>query len=513
VIRVPRQAPRLLCTRHRWWIAILAAYLYVFPYFPRIHSANELPRVFLVRAIVDEQTFAIDSQMRLWNETRLGDVSPYRDHIYSNKAPGSSLLAVPFYAAVRWTLGEPSLATSVWLCRVFAGIVPALLFLWLLWGFLARFAPEPDVRRLLIIAYAFGSMAMTFSLLFFSHQLSAVCIASAWILALDVLDRRRGMRVMLAVGLLAGAAPLVDYQAAFGGVPVAAHVMWRLVRWPRREVARAIALAVAGAAVPIALLFAYHAACFGSPLRTGYDASETYAAYHQQGFLGLTRPHLDALWGSFVSVGNGLFTLAPWWLLAIPGTWLLWRRGDRAFALVAAGQGVLFAVFVASLTFWRGGWSIGPRYITVMLPFLLPAVGATLTELRARPLALGAMAGGIVTAVVVYSGSVMTFPYWPDSLRDPLYEVTFRLVGDGVVAPSVASACGISGPVAMLPFVALVAGLTGWTIARAAGWRGLALAVAVGAALAGSLGLVPHGDAHADRAYVETLYPAATRQP
>jgi hypothetical protein len=140
-------------------------------------------------------------------------------------------------------------------------------------------------------------------------------------------------------------------------------------------------------------------------------------------------------------------------------------------------------------------------------------VGATLTELRTRPLALGALAGGIVAAVVVYSASAMTLPYWPDSLRDPLYEVTFRLLGDGVVAPSVASACGISGPIGMLPFVALVAGLTGWTIVRAAGWRGAALAVVVGAALAGSLGLVPHGDAHADRAYVETLYPAATRQP
>jgi hypothetical protein len=513
VIRVPRQALRLFCTRHGWWIAIVAAYLYVFPYFPGIHSTNELPRVFLVRAIADDHTFAIEGQMRRWNETRLADVSRYQNHLYSNKAPGSSLLALPFYAAVRWTLGEPSLTTSVWLCRVFAGIVPALLFLWLLWGFLARFVPDLEARRLLIVAYAFGSMAMTFALLFFSHQLSAVCIGSAWILALDVLDRRRGMRVMIVVGLLAGAAPLVDYQAAFAGVPVATHVIWRLARWPWREATRAVALAVAGCAVPIAILLAYHAACFGSPLRTGYDVSETFAAYHQQGFLGLTRPHLDALWGSLLSANNGLFTLAPWWLLAIPGTWLLWRRGERAFALVAAGQVVLLVLFVASLTFWRGGWSIGPRYITVMLPFLLPAVGATLMGLRTRPLALGAVAGGIVAAVVVYSASAMTFPYWHDGFRDPLYEETFRFLGDGVVAPTLASACGISGPLSVIPFVMLVAGTTGWALLRAAGGRGLAIATIVGVVLVGGLGLVPHGGAPADQLYLRLKALVATQQP
>ena len=50
--------------RNGWLIAIVAAYLYVFPYFPAIQSANELPRVYLVKAIVDEHTFKIDSGVR-----------------------------------------------------------------------------------------------------------------------------------------------------------------------------------------------------------------------------------------------------------------------------------------------------------------------------------------------------------------------------------------------------------------------------------------------------------------
>jgi len=38
-----RNVPATRLARHGWLIAIAVAYLYAFPYFPRIHSANELP--------------------------------------------------------------------------------------------------------------------------------------------------------------------------------------------------------------------------------------------------------------------------------------------------------------------------------------------------------------------------------------------------------------------------------------------------------------------------------------
>src|ERR1044071_1459809 len=104
--------------RHGWLAAIAVAYLYVFPWFPQIHSANELPRVYLVQAIVDDHTLAIDRGVPRWAGT--ADISPPGGPQYANKAPGSSLLAVPAYAGWRAVAGEPSLAAAVWLCRVFA---------------------------------------------------------------------------------------------------------------------------------------------------------------------------------------------------------------------------------------------------------------------------------------------------------------------------------------------------------------------------------------------------------
>src|SRR6185312_2214368 len=97
-----------------------------------------------------------------------------------------------------------------------------------------------------------GSMAMTYSILFIAHQLSAVCIGTAWIVCVWVIEDGLDARWMVAAGFAAGAAVLVDYQAALAGVPIAAYV---IARAPARV--RVIALAAAGAAVPIAILLAY----------------------------------------------------------------------------------------------------------------------------------------------------------------------------------------------------------------------------------------------------------------
>ena len=483
--------------RYGWLAAIAIVYLYVFPYFPRIHSANELPRAYLVKAIVEDHTFAIDRGVATWGAT--ADVSPSLGHQYSNKAPGSSLLAAGPYAVVRAVAGEPSLAVTLWICRVFAGIVPMLAFLWLLWGFLERFAPDPAVRRLVVIAYALGSLAMTYSILFYSHQLGAICIASAWILGVDVTERRRGLGAMAAAGFLAGAAPLVDYQAVFAAVPIAVYVVVRLRHRP--ELPRALAAAACGAAVPIAVLLTYHAMCFGSPWRTGYDASTTFAMFHQQGFLGITALRSDAFWGSLVRPDNGLITLSPWWLLAIPGLWRLWRRGERATVLVGASVAVLYILFISSINFWRGGWEVGPRYIAAMLPFLLPPIAAQLQDWAARPVRFGIAAGVIGVGVCVYVLSSATFPYWPDSVRHPLYDVTFRLLGDDLVAPNLGGALGVAGIAGILPYLAIAFGALWGVVWRVVGVRGLVVAVGVAAAILVGYGQLPHHELQADTAY------------
>ncbi len=454
--KVPAKAARFgaWLRRHRWWCAVAVLYLYCFPYYPKIQSANELPRAYLVKAIVDHGTFAIDDGVQRWGAT--ADCSPSKGHQYSNKAPGSSFLAVPAYALVKLLGGgEPSLATTMWLCRVTTGIIPTLLLLLMLQGFLRRFSDDQTTVRVILLAYALGSMAMTYSVLFISHQLSAVCMGAGWILLAD--GTRTSPRKFFWGGLLLGAAPLVDYQAVFAGVPLGIWLIWRVWSWPRREAWRAIALAAGAAALPLAVLLGYHASCFGSPWKTGYDASEAFAYFHQQGFLGITKLRSVAFFGSTFAGDNGLFTLAPWLLIVPPGFVVLWRRGHRDVAVLGVTILFIYLLFISSINFWRGGWCLGPRYITVMLPFLLPAAVVALDRARKYPAVLAMVLGSVLVAITIYSLSNALFPHFPERFGNPLYDVTFALFTDGAAAPNLGNVVGLKGTLSLLPYLLVLA--------------------------------------------------------
>src|SRR5262249_44193681 len=116
------------------YAGFVLAYVYAFPYFEAMHSANEMPRIFLAQEMVDRGTFRLDAR---WDELAQGstfDVATTPDgHRYSNKAPGASFLAVPAYLGVKaWhrvTGGKPSPAEVTWACRLVAATLPTLLFL------------------------------------------------------------------------------------------------------------------------------------------------------------------------------------------------------------------------------------------------------------------------------------------------------------------------------------------------------------------------------------------------
>ena len=491
---------------------LIALYLYPFPYFAAMGSANELPRVYLTTAMVDEGRVAIDSGVARFGATV--DVSPSGGHFYSNKAPGSSFLAVPAYLLLKGAAGltgsPPTLAQMTWAFRVATGIVPALLFLLLLWRFTARFASEPGARATALAGYAAGSMAMIYAILFVSHQLSAVCIASAWILSVWVVEDGRDVRLLAAAGFLAGAAPLVDYQAAFAGVPLAAYLIWKLVgRPPRRP--RALTLAAAGAVPPMAVLLVYHWCAFGHPLRTGYAASKTFAHYHQRGFLGMDQLRWEAFAGSTVAPDNGLLFLCPMLLLALPGFYLLARRRDFWTLGVTASIAVLYLLFISSLSFWRGGWQIGPRYITVMLPFaMVPAAIAIAAADRQSgwrgQLAWAGTVALVATSIFIYSASAALFPHYPETFRNPFHELILRLLAEGYAPWNVGWLIGLRGRASLIPyFAALAALLVLVAVPRRARWPAGAAGIALAAGIVALYGAAPKSGAPAARSYARIV--------
>jgi hypothetical protein len=145
-----------------------------------------------------------------------------------------------------------------------------------------------------------------------------------------------------------------------------------------------------------------------------------------------------------------------------------------------------------------------------MLPFLLPLVASAFTwahGTRRGALLVGVLSASIVSAVAIYTLTAATFPYWPDSMKNPLVEVTFRLLEDAAVAPNVLRHA--LGAVSLLPYLALIVALVGLTLVRAATWRGAVIAAALGVLIVGAFELVPRtpGD-RATRGYTNTVLPA-----
>ena len=491
----------MLLKRYGLAVGLAVLYLYSFPYFAEIRSANELPRIYLTQAIVDQRTVAIDTGVQRWGST--ADVSPSRGHQYSNKAPGSSFLAIPAYLLLEGVKAiggsKPTLAEMTWTFRVFTGIIPTLLFLLLLWRFLSRFCPDEDPRRIALVGYAIGSMAMTYSVLFISHQLSAVCIGTAYILAVWVIEDGLDERWLIACGFAAGCAPLVDYQAAFAGVPIAAYVTWHLVsarRW------RPLAYVVLASIPPVVLLLIYHWQAFGGPFKTGYDASETFSHFHQKGFLGADKLRWEAFTGSTIAPDNGLLFFCPMLLLALPGWVLMARRKLWWHFGLTLSVVTIYLVFITSLIFWRGGWQMGPRYITAMLPFAMVPVAVAIAAANSRWYLRGLVLGGVGVGIVVYALSCAEYPHFPEKFHNPLFEVTLRLIAGGHAPYNLGYLVGLRGFASLVPYLAVLLAVVGHiAMPTRRAWRSAVLAAAVLAATLALYSTIDGGGKRADVAY------------
>jgi hypothetical protein len=410
--------------------SILLVVLLVAAYFiPRGPMWNADSRIFLTASIVDRGQLNIDP---FASDT--GDVARYHGHAYSDKAPGMSLLAVPVYALLKYTLLDGRPYTALFavpenqridflprylLALVFAGLPTGLLSA-LLYAFLARLGLTRAWRTLLALTYGLGTIALPFADVFFGHQLAAALLFGAFVLLFRVRHGELAPRYNVLAGALAGSAVITEYPTA---IIAGALLLYALGR-PRAGWRRAL-LVAAGAAPALALAAVYNTLAFGGPLGTGYAhlaGPEAFRAGQAQGFMGITYPHLDAIWQTTFGPYRGLFLLSPVLLLAIPGFVLLAR--DRAWrAEVALWLGIVVAYFgfVVSYFEWDGGFSLGPRHFLPALPFLVLPIGELLRPGRA-PAWRGAVATLSAVSIAIVGLATATDPLIDPRFDSPLTE-------------------------------------------------------------------------------------------
>jgi len=443
--------------RQRWVVIVLAAiYVYAFPYFTSLRHANELPRIMTTVQLVERGTFRLDE--RIHDLGSRADISTTPDgHSYQNKAPGLSLLGVTVYYPLslvyRVAARTPPMMISTWLLRFVLVTVPAIAFLAVFRRVSRRFAESEEAQNGGLLAYALGSMALPYGILFMSHSLAASLVGFAFALSARSTRDREGheVRTALAVGALLGLAMLTEYQAVFGALIIAGYFVFGAERRLR------VAAAIGAGVVPfLATLAIYHQRAFGAPLRTGYAYSVDAA--NRVGFMGIVGVSQESLAQLLWQVDNGLLLLSPWVLLSVVGGIAIarneeWRARAGREALVAGLIVIVYLVFVAALepSFGRAGWSVGPRYMAVAMPFCawLAASGLDVclrhTALRVPSLAL------VVMGVGIYVVAATTYPHWPVGLENPLFETSVRLLREGHAPHSLGTFFGLRGVASLVP--------------------------------------------------------------
>jgi len=450
-VRAPGLAPPLL-------FALAAAW--VFPYQPELNNPNENVRLYMTAALVEEGTYAIDGPWRRWGW--VNDAALHHGKRFSVKAPGTSLLGVPGYSAYLALAGLADRpfdrAAALWVCRVSASALPMLVFLVWLGGWLSRRMMGALARDAVGLSMGLGSLLFGYALLFVSHTTSAVCAFAAFGLLWDLRDRVPGAGAATAfgAGLLAAGVTFFEYPGLVVSVVLAGWALSVLRRRPGE-----LATFVAGGVPPTLLVMHFQWVAFDNPFSPGHLHVENpaFRAIHETGFFGATGLHPEAAWGLLFDLDFGLFPLTPTFLLAPVGFALSLRRShSRGPALVALACTLLTYLAICLMDHWRGGWTLGPRYLAPVVPFVAWGAGVALDRLEdRRPLLAAVVAVGGIGAALLLSGvPSVWYPHLPPDLDRPIAHLFPGLIADGYVPYNAGLGLGLAGVWSMLP-IALVA--------------------------------------------------------
>ena len=456
------------------FLLLLACYAY-FP--PRWADWNQNSRLNLTLAIVDDGSFQIDRFV-----ANTGDYAKYNGHYYSDKAPGTSFLAVPVYAAVRPLLqtapvqrvierigssaafgetlrpdGSGLAMEKVYFALVLMIVsfvtvaVPSALLGVLLYRFLELFDLGASWRVALALIYGLATPAFPYSNAFLGHQqVAAMLFVSFW-MAFLIGQRRLAPHWSLLIGVLLGWTLITEYPAA---LIVAGVGLYLLVVLPDR---RWIVGAALAGVPPLALMMAYNDAIFGTVMPVGYKYSELWQAEHQSGFMSLAGPNREALWGITFGAHRGLFLLAPVLLIGLAGFVAWWRsRTHRRELAVCVWAVVSFLLFNGSSVMWSGGFGVGPRYLVPMLPFLAFGIGAFVATWSAQWRARAVLGVTSVWSFLNVWAQTIGGQSFPQYQPNPLLDFSLPELAAGNVARNLGMALDLGGWASLLPLALVV---------------------------------------------------------
>ncbi len=500
----------------------------VFPYLAAVNNPNENVRTYMTMAIVEEQSFALDAFVARYgwvnDMARVPAMNGNPAHYASVKAPLVSLAGAPVYAvfakvAPLFGARPPDNATprdakvawfraSTWALRIAVVQIPCFLFLIWLERWLRATTDDVVIRLACVAACGLGTNYLAYANMYASHALCGVAAFTGFALIERELRtsredaRKRRPSMAFLAGLFIGMTVNLEYHALPMAIVLSLFALSAFYR------PKTLAAFVLGGALNAAVLMVFQWRAFGNPLTPGHKMVESaaFAAQHAQGLYGIVLPDPEALRALTFDRGFGFFGTSPFMVLGLLGLWAgllsgygppfaraVRRRATFVWVVAMAGLWAVSAGFLH----WRGGWTIGPRYLAAAPPFFAFGAACGLEKLaRGGPTmraVVRGLAGGLALASVLTIGLVgFLYDTLPESYTRPFTQFALPMVRAGFLPHHIGEWFGwTSTAFGYVCAAALIAApvLAGVFVARERGWRyGLRIGAFV---TAGSLAMIP----------------------
>jgi hypothetical protein len=412
-------------TTRRVKVLLFALLWLTYAYFYQSTHPNEAARFDQARAIIEQGVLYIDRYAFNTGDAVIV-VSDGLRHVYPNKAPGTTILGVAplaFWSNLLGLFGMQEQAR--WHLAVYLTILTTISLISTLaavamYSLLVDRTGNSMFSVLTVLAIWLGTICFPFSTVFFSHMQAAAQLVFAFWLIRKVgrgfarqeiareregkTERKRRLakeaararRLALVIGLLLGFTIATEYPTAIlvGMLGLYFGALLLTSSAPRTLKYQIAVACGAGIILGVAPLFIYNMAVFSSPFFVPYQAYASegmrsafpghrlgFVGVHWPGWVGfgnvlkeiLIRPQRGLLYAEFEK--GWVYALNPVLFLAAPGlVWMLFRRQDRAEALLVFVMTISYFIFNGcygdSIVYWGGAWSVGPRHVIPVLPFL-----------------------------------------------------------------------------------------------------------------------------------------------
>lgn len=319
------------------------------------------------------------------------DKAQFGGDLYMDKAPGMTLMALPFVAATNWVTQQTSadvprqlfdpdaeafLRLRMRIAIAGIGAVLTAIAAVALLDLGTGIGGSRAAGLFAAIGFALGTTVWGWTTTWFGHAAATSLIAIALWAVWRGGQAPASRRYPLIAGLALGWAVVVEHGAVLLGAPVALWALWSIRGWDRPAQLHTIGLAIAGGVIAAIPLLVYNLATFGHPFTTGYAGVVGFEGM-KQGLFGLTYPKLDVLYEIVIGKKRGMIWVAPILALAPFGIWTLLRDSARRdIGVLAAGGALACFLYHAAYIYWDGGNATGPRHALPAIAYLALGLAA-----------------------------------------------------------------------------------------------------------------------------------------